>query len=703
MKEKHMSTTHASLVRSGSALLAAALRNPGGIQPQKLIQFLYLTDEFLEYLDASDQALFQTLLETRELCGRLVKAAPEVENEVYDLEKEGIEALATYVEQAAEMMALVIERHPALRFSSLFSQFQESMQDIVETIIHGPPTEEPLWEALVALAECQEAFNLDHLKLAPGLAIPLDDIVGRAIRIAGTRRSGKTTLGIRLAEFLGRHGASLLIPCQQGEYLPLIGLFPRGLIIGAPASPRRQGTYAEVPFRPVGPEDAYAFGQTLLAEGLQVILDVSSYQNDEASQILANCIHGMLDWNVLSNPAQRVPCHVFLEEANSLLPARQSDSRLHDPETRASLLKAFTNMVDSSVRCGIAPVLLAQCISQIDRHILAGTVQAISFLLHQEQGADLEWCLQHIEKTTATRTDLTSSTAGQGIYLGVNGEQLPIGLSLEELADAYIERGDHRFDTGDYQGAANDYLWALRYAPQSADASLNLTSAYILLGELEKSLRECEHTLLISPENAHAHFHAGNTFVEMKKHADAVNAFSRAIACKADYAAAYGNRANTLGCLGKYEEARNDYQQAFLLAPEDSNHAWMWTWVQFRKDGLSGGHVLALEQVASLDPEDYISFVARAVIALHHHDSRLALEYLEQAAHIEPEQWDPPFWQAMAWAMHDEPEKAQRALETALEMGLPPLLLTPLYWLQVGEHYHFFDVYARSLLLQFEI
>lgn len=51
----------------------------------------------------------------------------------------------------------------------------------------------------------EEQEKPTHVHLADDLLIPVNDIAGKAIFIAGIRRSGKTTLGTRLAEQLSQH------------------------------------------------------------------------------------------------------------------------------------------------------------------------------------------------------------------------------------------------------------------------------------------------------------------------------------------------------------------------------------------------------------------------------------------------------------------------------------------------------------------
>jgi len=45
---------------------------------------------------------------------------------------------------------------------------------------------------------------------------------------------------------------------------------------------------------------------------------------------------------------------------------------------------------------------------------------------------------------------------------------------------------------------------------------------------------------------------------------------------------------------------------------------------------------------------------------------------------------------------------AFEALEKSLELGLPPYLLRPLYWLQ-KDRKEFFEEYAKPLLVRYEI
>jgi hypothetical protein len=80
------------------------------------------------------------------------------------------------------------------------------------------------------------------------------------------------------------------------------------------------------------------------------------------------------------------------------------------------------------------------------------------------------------------------------------------------------------------------------------------------------------------------------------------------------------------------------------------------------------------------------------------------LAELEQAISLDAEGWDAYFWKGMlcAYFYPGRNLAATEALGKALEMGLPPVLLTPLYWLEKDKP-NFFKKYAAPLLARCEV
>jgi tetratricopeptide (TPR) repeat protein len=277
------------------------------------------------------------------------------------------------------------------------------------------------------------------------------------------------------------------------------------------------------------------------------------------------------------------------------------------------------------------------------------------------------------------------------------GQALPLE---RDNAHLYYCRGNARYELRDYRGAAAEYLWALRCAPYYVSAFNNLGNTYEALEQYEKSIAQYRHALQIEPENATLHYNLGGAYHTLGRLPEALAALNKAIELEPTFADCYLNRANVLSQLGRHEKALADYQQALVLEPDDSNNAWTVAWAHFGKEPLTEAEMLELERISRLDPAHYTSHCCLAVVAFQHSDSQAALGHLEQAIQLETNQWDPHFWIGLVAATTGETEIARQAIEHALELGLPPVLLTPLFWLK-DAHTDFFEQYAYGLLQRF--
>jgi len=92
-----------------------------------------------------------------------------------------------------------------------------------------------------------------------------------------------------------------------------------------------------------------------------------------------------------------------------------------------------------------------------------------------------------------------------------------------------------------------------------------------------------------------------------------------------------------------------------------------------------------LEDIALIDPEQYVSYVCKGVALGLRGKLKEGLAELEQAILLDTKDCDAYFWKGMLCAyryLGQNPVELE-AVEKALEVGLPPILLTPLYWLKV--------------------
>jgi tetratricopeptide (TPR) repeat protein len=257
-----------------------------------------------------------------------------------------------------------------------------------------------------------------------------------------------------------------------------------------------------------------------------------------------------------------------------------------------------------------------------------------------------------------------------------------------EAIDLYNE-GNTRYAQRDYDGAIRAYTQALQLAPHFLEARGNLGNAYSALGRYTEALAEYQQACELSQSQpnmlAMVYYNRGTALEMQGDLSQALSAFNQAISLNPQFTWAYGNRGHILSRLHKHVEAMQDYDQAFTLGPNDVNAAWTFTWVhmELTAQGQRKEAIQALLRITRLDPQDPISTLCQGVVALLQSHAHEALSHCGHAEEQGVEKFDAAFWRGMILAYQGKGEPAQQALEHALTLGLPPILLRPLRWIQV--------------------
>jgi Flp pilus assembly protein TadD len=177
---------------------------------------------------------------------------------------------------------------------------------------------------------------------------------------------------------------------------------------------------------------------------------------------------------------------------------------------------------------------------------------------------------------------------------------------------------------------------------------------------------------------------------------------SRAIELDPKDAFVYSNRGLSYLWLGNIQQARDDYSHGWELDRTDINAAWMAEWIAMGKERTGIEAATRLEEIASKNPDDYIASVCLGVAFGLRNKLREGLTTLEHAISLVPQEWDAYFWKGMLCAYLGRNILAMEALEKAFKMDLPPLLLTPLYWLE-KDRPNFYNEYVAPLLARYKI
>src|SRR5579875_1991215 len=148
-------------------------------------------------------------------------------------------------------------------------------------------------------------------------------------------------------------------------------------------------------------ENAFTVAQNILERRCQCVINLQSYEDEEAAWIMINMVRGVRAWQEAR--AVRVPCEIVLDEASVWLPQNPRESLLSnilidDPDAgeehgeksrKISLLtlvqRTFFTVARRGRRRGIGLTLAAQRIAEIDKRALQGSWM---FLMRQTQPAD---------------------------------------------------------------------------------------------------------------------------------------------------------------------------------------------------------------------------------------------------------------------------------------------------------------------------
>jgi hypothetical protein len=238
--------------------------------------------------------------------------------------------------------------------------------------------------------------------LAKELQMDVDDIAGKAILVCGIRRSGKTTMGVRIAEELGKFNIPMLIPDLKGDWLSLVKTLPNAVILG-------QGQATE--------KNAGSHGYAICEEGLQIILDITSFDDmNEVAMVIANMIAGIFLWE-RKHPDNRRLCAVFLDEAQSFLPQDVKDSIISDTDARDAMLNAYMRTIAIGGSLGLFPVVMTQRIAQTNNKIIGQP--ELLFLFKQTMDNDLN---RYKNFTRIPAEQVRALKQGQGVFVNYEGD-----------------------------------------------------------------------------------------------------------------------------------------------------------------------------------------------------------------------------------------------------------------------------------------
>ena len=162
-------------------------------------------------------------------------------------------------------------------------------------------------------------------------------------------------------------------------------------------------------------------GSDIIHKGLQVIVDLQSWQNDEAAALcLCQLIEELFTATTAIAPHDRVPCAIHLDEAAYWLP--QEAVTYLSKETRKALADAFHKLASRGRKQGLTPLLYTQSISEVAKSAIRQA--GIKVLMRQTRDVDLTRYCQYLQGATPrTKRAIAAYPSGRAVVILPDGSQ----------------------------------------------------------------------------------------------------------------------------------------------------------------------------------------------------------------------------------------------------------------------------------------
>ena len=130
---------------------------------------------------------------------------------------------------------------------------------------------------------------------------------------------------------------------------------------------------------------------------------------------------------------------------------------------------------------------------------------------------------------------------------------------------SYINRGDAKSNLGDYKGAKNDFLQALRIDRRISDAYVGLSIVYLAENDYDRAFKYAAEAIKRNKKNGLAYNQRGWTNFKLGKYEDAIVDFDLAIRFAPTLSLVFNNRGICYTELQKYDLAIKDFNRAVAL------------------------------------------------------------------------------------------------------------------------------------------
>ena len=241
--------------------------------------------------------------------------------------------------------------------------------------------------------------------------------------------------------------------------------------------------------------------------------------------------------------------------------------------------------------------------------------------------------------------------------------------AYRRLGDAYLANGQSDDAILAYQKAveANAYFWLNHNS---------LGTAYFTRGDTAKALPPYQKVAELAPDNPMGYENIGSIYLREGKWTEAIPQFQKALTIAPD-SFTYSNLGTAYFFLKNYDEAVKMYAKATEMTPNNEElfgnlgDAYRWSGHSDQAAAAYDKAISLAFQQLQVNPRSANTMGDLAVYYAKKGDARNALQYIQQARSINPQDVQLMYWEAVAKTLVGKPEDALKALKLAMEKGYP--------------------------------
>ena len=211
---------------------------------------------------------------------------------------------------------------------------------------------------------------------------------------------------------------------------------------------------------------------------------------------------------------------------------------------------------------------------------------------------------------------------------------------------AYSWLGEFYYDGGRLQEAIEAFQKAIELAPDNYRSYYNLAAIYVLQGQYQKAIEASNRSIQLRP-NFQGYLNLGAAYFLQHRFQDAAAASQGSLQLDVHDGLTWGNLGDALYWSGKRSEAKTAYRKAIALYQEKL-------------------------KVNSRD-SSALSYIAEYSVMVG--DSKVALESLQRALHLDPDNPDVMFKAALVYNHLGDKEESLLWLKKAAQAGYPRTII----------------------------